>query len=98
MLCPGTGASSFTAKTSPNSATPDRIPGCDTRIPVGHPLRCEQYRTDGFSYAAARSNHSGGVNAAMADGSVRFVTNGIPPATWSALATRAGGEPVSPDQ
>jgi prepilin-type N-terminal cleavage/methylation domain-containing protein/prepilin-type processing-associated H-X9-DG protein len=42
--------------------------------------------------AAARSNHPGGVNVLLGDGSVRFVRNGIDPATWRALGTRAGGE------
>jgi prepilin-type N-terminal cleavage/methylation domain-containing protein/prepilin-type processing-associated H-X9-DG protein len=95
MLCPGVGASSFTAHTAPNSATPDRTPGCDTRIPAGHPLRCELNRADGFTWAAARSNHTGGVNAALADGSVRFFSNSVPQPVWSALATRAGGEAVT---
>jgi prepilin-type N-terminal cleavage/methylation domain-containing protein len=42
--------------------------------------------------AAARSQHPGGVNLLLGDGAVRFVTNGIGPATWQALATRNGGE------
>jgi prepilin-type N-terminal cleavage/methylation domain-containing protein/prepilin-type processing-associated H-X9-DG protein len=42
--------------------------------------------------APSTSRHSGGVNACMADGSVRFVTEEIDPDTWSALSTRAGGE------
>jgi prepilin-type processing-associated H-X9-DG protein len=42
--------------------------------------------------AAARSNHSGGVNVLLGDGSVRFVANGISAITWQALATRSGGE------
>jgi prepilin-type N-terminal cleavage/methylation domain-containing protein len=42
--------------------------------------------------AAARSQHHGGVNILLGDGSVRFVTNGVDPFTWQALATRAGGE------
>ncbi len=44
--------------------------------------------------AAARSMHSGGVNVLLGDGSVRFVTNGISPTTWQALATRASGDVV----
>jgi prepilin-type N-terminal cleavage/methylation domain-containing protein/prepilin-type processing-associated H-X9-DG protein len=48
-------------------------------------------------YQVANSNHSGGVNVAMADGSVRFVKNSINYATWWAIGTRAKGETVSAD-
>ncbi len=41
-----------------------------------------------------RSNHPGGVTVGMADGSVRFVKNGINFEVWRALGTRAGGEVV----
>ena len=43
------------------------------------------------------SNHTGGVNAVMGDGSVRFLAQSISPATFSALVTRAGGEVVPSD-
>jgi prepilin-type N-terminal cleavage/methylation domain-containing protein/prepilin-type processing-associated H-X9-DG protein len=43
-------------------------------------------------FLLARSYHTGGVNAAMADGSVRFVPNSITPQTWLNMGTRAGGE------
>jgi prepilin-type N-terminal cleavage/methylation domain-containing protein/prepilin-type processing-associated H-X9-DG protein len=57
-------------------------------------LRAGQTQFTANGWKAARSRHSGGVNMSLADGSVRFVTNGIDLATWRALATRAGGEPV----
>jgi prepilin-type processing-associated H-X9-DG protein len=49
-----------------------------------------------MGFFAARSNHPGGVNALMADGSVRFVPDGIDLATWRALGTCCGGELPQP--
>ena len=40
------------------------------------------------------SAHTGGVNALLGDGSVRFIQNSINLATWRALGTRNGGETV----
>ncbi|WP_029629718.1 DUF1559 domain-containing protein [Zavarzinella formosa] len=45
-------------------------------------------------HLAARSYHTGGVNVALSDGSVRFVRDSITMTVWSALGTRAGGEVV----
>ncbi|AMV40513.1 DUF1559 domain-containing protein [Planctomyces sp. SH-PL62] len=50
----------------------------------------------GYSYGTS-SNHSGGVNVAFGDGSVRFIKDSINRQTWWALGTRAGGEVVSSD-
>jgi prepilin-type N-terminal cleavage/methylation domain-containing protein/prepilin-type processing-associated H-X9-DG protein len=45
-------------------------------------------------YSAARSKHTGGVNAAFADGSVHFITNTIGVGIWKALGTQQNGEIV----
>ena len=49
------------------------------------------------SLYGAGSPHKGGFNAAMADGSVRFIKNTINPITWKAVITRAGGEVIAAD-
>jgi prepilin-type N-terminal cleavage/methylation domain-containing protein/prepilin-type processing-associated H-X9-DG protein len=49
----------------------------------------------GDNYTSARSRHSGGVNAALCDGSVRFISNSIDLVTWQALASANGGEVIS---
>ncbi len=43
-------------------------------------------------FRAARSRHTGGVNAMMGDGSVRFIRDGVDLTIWRQAATRAGGE------
>lgn len=49
----------------------------------------------GMGWYAARSNFVGGVNVLLGDGSVRFVNNSVDLATWRALSTRNGSEPLS---
>jgi prepilin-type N-terminal cleavage/methylation domain-containing protein/prepilin-type processing-associated H-X9-DG protein len=82
----------FHTVVTPNSTAPDLIssttfftPNTDPLMPValGNPQR-----------AAARSRHAGGVNAAMCDGSVRFVRNTIDLNTWRAMGSMAGGEVI----
>jgi prepilin-type N-terminal cleavage/methylation domain-containing protein/prepilin-type processing-associated H-X9-DG protein len=46
---------------------------------------------------SATSNHSGGANVGMADGSVKFIKDSVNLTTWWALGTRNGGEVVSSD-
>ena len=45
-----------------------------------------------------RSYHTGGINASLADGSVRFVTETIANNPWRALHTRDGGEVVTVEE
>ena len=48
--------------------------------------------SDVWNNRASISYHSGGVETAFADGSVRFITNNVSSATYNALFTRAGGD------
>ena len=52
--------------------------------------------TAGINYASftARSYHNCGVNTLFMDGAVRFMKSRMDQATWRALGTRNGGEPV----
>jgi prepilin-type N-terminal cleavage/methylation domain-containing protein/prepilin-type processing-associated H-X9-DG protein len=49
------------------------------------------------SHQAARSYHPGGVNVAMADGSVKFVKETVNISAWRAVGTKGGGEIISAD-
>jgi len=83
---------------SPNTATPDGMRG-------GQYAECASTKDapcTGISNAndipkwryAARSRHTGGVNVLLGDGSVRFVTNSIPIATWRNLGVTNDGNPL----
>ncbi len=94
-IAPTAGGSTFMAKTGPNSKTNDNLAMCYTGIPTSDILHCTVNQSDGNIWAAARSRHPGGVNAALCDGSVRFFTDSIDMILWRALATRAGRDKVS---
>ena len=50
-----------------------------------------------FSSTPATSNHSGGVNVTMADGSVRFVKDSVALNIWQGVGTRQGKEIIASD-
>jgi len=60
---------------------------------------CNYASENSTMYAAitANSTHAGGVNMALADGSVRFIKDSINLQTWWALGSRNGGEVLSAD-
>ncbi len=58
---------------------------------------CNGCSPDAAVFTNAQSNHSGGVNVLMADGSVRFVKDSIGWGVWWAIGTKAGGETISAD-
>ena len=104
-LWPGAGGSAFLTHTTPNTRTPDQVQACrngiDPRAPcveLKHPASPAGLEPRyGNLWAAARSYHTGGVNAGMADGSVRFIRDSVDPAAWKAAGTKNGGEPIPLD-
>jgi prepilin-type N-terminal cleavage/methylation domain-containing protein/prepilin-type processing-associated H-X9-DG protein len=48
-------------------------------------------------YVNAMSNHPGGVNVLMADGSSKFIKSTVSVQTWWAIGTRGSGEVISSD-
>ena len=52
---------------------------------------------DDSNFSNAQSNHPGGVNVMLADGSVRFIKDSINPQTWMALGTKSNGEVITSD-
>ena len=55
------------------------------------------YDADHAEIANANSQHPGGANVGLADGSVRFMKSSLAIQTWWALGTRLGGEVISSD-
>lgn len=72
---------------------------CPAGSDIDYNSRQEATSTTEATYAVitARSYHTGLVNAAMMDGSVRSVVEEIDLALWRALGTRAGGEVIALD-
>jgi prepilin-type N-terminal cleavage/methylation domain-containing protein/prepilin-type processing-associated H-X9-DG protein len=78
---------------TPNTTAPDQIAGGWYQTP-NDPLMPATTASGNQQQNAARSRHTGGVNAALCDGSVRFYRNSIALGTWQALGTMDGGEVV----
>ena len=83
-----------------------------TVLPPNSPSCLYPYPCDGMAWGffSAQSNHSGGVNVGLADGSVRFVSDTVdcgnlnaqcvrsgksPYGVWGAMGSPQGGETVS---
>ena len=66
------------------------------RLPPNDPLSAnhEPEVWTNYGFFPARSRHPGGVNVALADGSVQFIGDSIAINVWQALATIAGNEVV----
>ncbi len=83
--------SGFSSQLKPNDTSPDLSWSDSSWCDPNPPNPPCAFRSSAYVFGA-RSRHTGGVNVALCDGSVRFVTNGILAATWQALSTTQGGE------
>jgi prepilin-type N-terminal cleavage/methylation domain-containing protein len=82
----------FSTLYPPNTSQPDRHAYCiDTKV-----APCTDNGGTN-TVVSARSLHRGGVVAALADGSVRFISDQINLIPYAALGSRAGGEAVQTD-
>lgn len=84
------GCFNFMTLNTPNSSAPDSLhfyaANDDPMMPSAPASNASN---------AARSRHTGGVNAALCDGSVRFITNNVPITTWAAMGSMNGNDLIS---
>jgi prepilin-type N-terminal cleavage/methylation domain-containing protein/prepilin-type processing-associated H-X9-DG protein len=95
------GGAMFTAWSTPNSNLPDVLASaayCDQSVADNPPCTGGSASATDPPYNTrhnvSRSRHPGGVMSLLADGSVRFVNDGIDLQAWRSLATTAGDEIV----
>lgn len=90
------GSYAFSAAEPPNTPVADRVYTCKAATMTGAPKSapCESGNTLGLTgrYNFARSYHTGGVTAVLADGSVRFVSDNVDRQTWMKLGKRNDGQ------
>jgi prepilin-type N-terminal cleavage/methylation domain-containing protein/prepilin-type processing-associated H-X9-DG protein len=110
-MIPSVGASAFTGRFPPNAKgegpdfrgstsgpRADQIPACGTGLQDTNDFNeipCTEDKESSALWASARSRHNEGVNAAMGDGSVAFISDDIEARIWHGMCTRAGEEVVS---
>jgi len=80
----------FTTTFTPNTKVPYSSGG--TTYDVDFISATETSAGDTYAAVTSRSYHTGGVNALLMDGSVRFIANSVSPQTWRGLGTRSGND------
>ncbi len=81
------GSYGFSTFEVPNTSIPDRVYSCKSTTFPNAP--CENGNAGALPgrWNFARSLHTGGVNVAMGDGSIRFTSNTVNRLTWQAMGT-----------
>jgi prepilin-type N-terminal cleavage/methylation domain-containing protein/prepilin-type processing-associated H-X9-DG protein len=75
----------------------DSSGACVTGKNIVNPINAQDYTSGNFNNISLSSNHSGGVNIALVDGSIRFLRDSTPMDTLFRLASRNGGEVTNLD-
>lgn len=88
---PAHGGVLFSTRVTPNTMVPDQLNWCSSQ-PV---KRAPCIYTGTNMFVSARSNHPGGVNQGLADGSVRFTSDGVDQLVYKAVGSRDGSEVVT---
>lgn len=95
------GSYGFSTFQLPNTSVADRVYSCKMTSLPGAPNNapCENGNSGGLAgrWNYARSYHTGGVNAVMGDGSLRFIRNNIDLTAYRTMGTRSDGIAVSSD-
>jgi prepilin-type N-terminal cleavage/methylation domain-containing protein/prepilin-type processing-associated H-X9-DG protein len=74
-------------------------PACAGSRNLTYPVNSNPYNgSNGFNDGSFGSNHTGGANFLLGDGSVRFIANSITFSVYQAASSRNGGEVVNLDQ
>jgi prepilin-type N-terminal cleavage/methylation domain-containing protein/prepilin-type processing-associated H-X9-DG protein len=100
------GAQFLYVTNTPNSSAPDvsidyaaGFCGPGANLPLMN-LPCVGDNSNNFggnNYSSPRSRHAGGVNVALCDGSVRFVTDSVSLSTWQGLGYISDGQVLGSD-
>ena len=85
----------FTTTFPPNTAVPFAEAGVTYDVDFNSMREGRSTTLPTYASVTSRSHHTAGVNVMHMDGSVRFVRNGMSPATWRALGSRNGGEVIA---
>ncbi len=93
------GSYGFSTAEVPNTSVPDRVYSCKATLVPDAPNQapCENGNADGLPgrYNFARSYHPGGVQVALGDGKVHFVSNNVDRNLWMRLGVRNDGLVIS---
>ena len=85
------GASTFLPPSTPSPDVISTTYSCNNQPAQGLPYIGTPTGSN-LTVMYSRSRHTGGVNAGLGDGSVRFIRDGVSQDRWRAMGTRTGGE------